>query len=164
VLLNDVTLNTDEGTTQIDHILVAETGIFIIETKHFTGWIFGHPAEAQWTQIIYKRKSKFFNPVRQNYRHLKAVQGLFNIPEENFVPLVVFTGTAEFKTNLGPFVLTLTDLPDFLSSARPMVFDERKMAYVVGRIEMKRLRRSIETDERHLNYVKQRIQNKAMTP
>jgi hypothetical protein len=37
VLLNNVTLKTEAGTTQIDHILVAETGIFVIEGKHFTG-------------------------------------------------------------------------------------------------------------------------------
>ena len=37
------------------------------------------------------------------------------------------------------------------------VLDERQMAYVVGRIEMKRLRRSLETDEYHLNFLRQRI-------
>jgi hypothetical protein len=31
------------------------------------------------------------------------------------------------------------------------------MAYVVGRIEIKRLRRSLETDENHLNYVRRRL-------
>jgi hypothetical protein len=31
------------------------------------------------------------------------------------------------------------------------------MTYVVGRIEMKRLRRSLETDEYHLNLVRQRL-------
>jgi len=35
--------------------------------------------------------------------------------------------------------------------------DERQAAYVVGPIEMKRLRRSLETDEYHLNYVRRRI-------
>jgi hypothetical protein len=35
VLLNNVTLPTERGTTQIDHILVTENGLFIIETKHY---------------------------------------------------------------------------------------------------------------------------------
>ena len=47
-------------------------------------------------------------------------------------------------------------LASFNSPGRP-VLDERQMAYVVGRIEMKRLRRSLETDEYHLNYVRRRI-------
>src|ERR1043165_550074 len=43
VLLNNVTLETEDGTTQIDHILITETGIFVIETKHYQGWIYGGP-------------------------------------------------------------------------------------------------------------------------
>jgi len=31
------------------------------------------------------------------------------------------------------------------------------MAYVVGRIEMKRLRRSLETDEYHLNFLRRKL-------
>jgi hypothetical protein len=34
VLLNNVTLPTEDGTTQIDHVLIVTTGIFVIETKH----------------------------------------------------------------------------------------------------------------------------------
>ena len=37
------------------------------------------------------------------------------------------------------------------------VLDERQMASVVGRTEMKRLRRSLETDEYHLNFVRQKV-------
>jgi hypothetical protein len=33
-LLNNVTLKTVDGTTQIDHILVSRFGVFVIETKH----------------------------------------------------------------------------------------------------------------------------------
>jgi hypothetical protein len=157
VLLNNVTLPTQEGTTQIDHVLVADTGIFVIETKRYSGWIFGHPNDPQWTQVIYRKKSRFQNPNRQNYGHVKALQALFALPPDAFFPLVVFTGDAEFKTDLGPAVLKLPDLIAHLSAERPVLFDERKMAYVVGRIEMTRLRRSVETDEYHLNSVRQRI-------
>src|SRR6202040_2498129 len=92
VLLNDVTIETDRGTAQIDHILVADTGIFIIETKHYSGWIFGSPSDTHWTQVIFKRKSRFMNPIHQNYCHVKALQDLFTLPESAFIPLVVFTG------------------------------------------------------------------------
>jgi hypothetical protein len=157
-LLNNVTLKTESGTTQIDHILVMDTGIFVIETKHYTGWIFGDPQGNQWTQTIFWKKSKFPNPVRQNYGHVQAIRSLFNLPAEAFLSLVVFTGDAEFKTNLGSTVLKLSQLNDYLSGERPVLFDKRQMTYIVGRIEMKRLRHSLETDEYHLNYIRQRIQ------
>jgi restriction system protein len=157
LLLNNVTLQTGEKTSQIDHILVTETGIFVIETKHYTGWIFGDERGDQWTQVIYRKKSRFQNPVRQNYGHVKALQALFDLPVGAFESLVVFTGDAEFKTDLGPTVLKLSELAGHLDAERPVLFDERKMTYIVGRIEMKRLRRSIETDEYHLNYVCARV-------
>ncbi|MEC2745716.1 nuclease-related domain-containing protein, partial [Bacillus cereus] len=41
-VLHDVTVNTEYGdTTQIDHIVIAETGVFVIETKNYEGWIYG---------------------------------------------------------------------------------------------------------------------------
>ena len=160
VLLNNVTLETDAGTTQIDHILVAEAGIFVIETKHYTGWIFGSPNDRQWKQVICRTKFKFQNPIRQNYGHLKTVQSLFTLADDYFIPLVVFTGKAEFKTDVGPTVVKLIDLTGILNTERPAILDEKKMAYIVGRIEMKRLRRSIETDEYHMNFVQRRIQGR----
>lgn len=157
VLLNNVTLPTEAGTTQIDHILITESGIFIIETKHYTGWILGDPDDSHWTQVIYRKKSRFRNPLRQNYGHMKTVQSLFKLPDTSFQGLVVFTGDAEFKTQLGPEVIHLHELLGFVQRPWETVLDERQMAYVVGRIEMKRLRRSLETDEYHLNYVRSRI-------
>lgn len=158
LLLNNITLPTNDGTCQIDHILVMDTGVFIIETKHYTGWIFGNPAQPYWTQVIYRKKSKFRNPVHQNWGHVKAVEVLFKLPSDAFSSLVVFSGDAEFKTALGPEVVRLPELIARLSADRPVRFDERQMTYIVGRIEMKRLRRSIETDEYHLNFVRRRLQ------
>ena len=157
VLLNNVTLPAETGSTQIDHVLITTTGIFVIETKHYSGWIFGDPNQSHWTQTIFKKKSRFQNPLHQNYGHIKALQSLFNLPEDNFFSLVVFTGGAEFKTDLGPGVIKLDELIAYLTQPRPHVFDEKKIAYIVGRIEMKRLRRSAETDEYHLNYVRSRL-------
>jgi len=158
VLLNNVTFQSENGTTQIDHVVVADTGIFVIETKHYSGWIFGGPNDSQWTQVIYRKKSRFQNPIRQNYGHVRTLQSLFTLSDEAFIPVVVFTGDAEFKSDLGPTVLRLDDLVAYLSEDRPVQFDERKMAYIVGRIEMKRMRRSLETDEYHLNSVRSRIE------
>jgi restriction system protein len=53
--LHNVTLNTPDGTTQIDHIFISPYGIFVLETKNMSGWIFGSEKQAQWTQKLYKR-------------------------------------------------------------------------------------------------------------
>jgi hypothetical protein len=157
VLINNVTLRTGSGTTQIDHILVAMTGIFIIETKHYTGWIFGNPNEAQWTQVIFKKKSRFQNPIRQNFAHQKALLELLKLDAKVLFPLVVFTSDAEFKTDLGPTVLRLSKLAGYLTGERPILFDEATLTRLVGMIEMHRLRKSLDTDEYHINHLRKRF-------
>jgi restriction system protein len=42
-LIKNVTLPTEDGTTQMDHIIVSKYGIFVVETKNMKGWIFGNP-------------------------------------------------------------------------------------------------------------------------
>jgi len=41
--VNNVTISTTNGTTQIDHIIVSQYGIFVVETKNMEGWILGMP-------------------------------------------------------------------------------------------------------------------------
>lgn len=67
--LHNVTLDTPDGTTQIDHVFLSPYGIFVLETKNMSGWIFGSEKQAQWTQKLHKRTFKFQNPLRQNYKH-----------------------------------------------------------------------------------------------
>ncbi|ANC11339.1 MULTISPECIES: nuclease-related domain-containing protein [Bacillus cereus group] len=74
-VLHNVTVYTEFGdTTQIDHIVIAETGVFIVETKNYEGWIYGNEKAARWTKGIFRKKSSFQNPFRQNYKHIKAIE------------------------------------------------------------------------------------------
>ena len=59
-VLNDVTLLTDdENTTQIDHIIISRFGVFVIETKARSGWIFGTETQREWTQKLHQKSYKF---------------------------------------------------------------------------------------------------------
>ena len=49
-LFQDITLIADDGTTQIDHLIVSKYGLFVIETKNMSGWIFGSERKPNWTQ------------------------------------------------------------------------------------------------------------------
>lgn len=110
-VLNNITLKYGDGTTQIDHILITQNGIIVIETKHYSGWLFANEKQKQWTQVIFKVKNKFQNPIFQNKRHVQAVQQLLDfIPKEQIQSLVVFTGDAEFKTEVPRDVIKLNQL------------------------------------------------------
>ncbi len=73
-------------TSQIDHVIVSPYGIFVIETKNFKGWIFGSEKSQYWTQVIYKRKHKFYNPIHQNYGHIKVIEEVLR--EKIDVPII----------------------------------------------------------------------------
>ncbi|TWH83634.1 NERD domain-containing protein [Sedimentibacter saalensis] len=99
IVINDVLIPTNNGkTAQIDHVVVSNYGIFVIETKNYSGWIFGNENSINWTQVIYKTKNQFYNPILQNKGHVKALQDLLvDYPDVKYIPIVVFTLNANFK-------------------------------------------------------------------
>ena len=120
-----------DGTTQIDHVLVSRYGIFVIETKHYSGWIFGDQKSKRWTQVIYNQKSRFQNPLHQNYKHLKAVQAVLDFVSPGQISsVVVFTGNAEFMSERPEGVYSLEDLVAHLKGLQQMHLSENRMQFL----------------------------------
>lgn len=108
-IINDLMVETETGTSQIDHVIVSDYGVFVIETKNYKGWIFGDDKGRYWTQVIYKRKEKFYNPVRQNQGHVKALRKvLADYPDLVYIPIVVFSINSELKTKTSGHVIYST--------------------------------------------------------
>ena len=146
-LLNHVTLKHRGGTTQVDHILVSRFGVFVIETKDYTGWIFANANRHTWTQVTFKDKFKFQNPIHQNYLHVKAVQELLDfVPTSAIQSVVVFVGDSEFKTDMPSGVFTLPKLVAHLKSFTDEVLSLNRVQFCVGRLETARLSISRKTD------------------
>ncbi|MFT5469848.1 MAG: restriction system protein [Verrucomicrobiales bacterium] len=87
-----------EEFAQIDHVVLSEFGIFVIETKNYGGWIFGDADSYKWTQTFPGKKTRFYNPLRQNAVHVRALQQLLDLPDDVFHSVVYFIGDSEFKT------------------------------------------------------------------
>jgi hypothetical protein len=97
-VINDLLIWTSAGTRQIDHLVISSSGIFVIETKNFSGWIHGNEGSEYWTQTIYNEKTKFRNPIKQNWAHVYALKEILSDLESiAFHPIIVFVGTAELK-------------------------------------------------------------------
>jgi len=97
-VIDDVLFMSNGRSTQIDHIVVSPYAIFVIETKGYKGWILGGENSEYWTQIIYKRKSTFYNPIHQNDGHIRFLKFLLkDLGSVPFVPIVVFNNEAELK-------------------------------------------------------------------
>ena len=101
-VLNDIMFRTDMGTVQIDHIVILPQGFLVIETKNYAGWIFGDENSKYWMQIIYKQKSRFYNPIKQNNGHISALKrmlGNYNRKYWNvrYQSIIVFNDSCTFK-------------------------------------------------------------------
>ncbi|MCO6026149.1 NERD domain-containing protein [Prevotella cerevisiae] len=97
VVLNNVIISNGESMAQIDHVVVSPYGIFVIETKNYKGWIFGKDYYKQWTQNIYGKKYKFYNPVKQNETHVRALRKLlYQFGGISYISIIAFSS----KTSL----------------------------------------------------------------
>ncbi|MGN0856105.1 MAG: NERD domain-containing protein [Candidatus Spyradenecus sp.] len=129
-VLHNIILPTVDGiTTQIDHIVVSRFGIFVIETKNYGGWIFGDEKQAQWTQCCGRgrnaKKSRFQNPLRQNWRHICTLADLLQVPQEAFHSVIAFCGSGELKTEMPANVLYSARLARYIRSfEQPILNDE----------------------------------------
>ena len=156
-LMNHVTIQMDDGTTQVDHILISRFGVFVIETKDYKGWIFANATHETWTQVLFRLRFKFQNPMFQNKRHVRAVQGLLDfLPLEAIRSVIVFTGDAEFKTETPQGVITLSRLVGYLRAQTEEVMSLNRMQFCVGRLETARLAISGETDVEHIRSLERR--------
>jgi hypothetical protein len=99
--IRDLLLVRDGKSTQIDNILFTYKRVYIIETKNYSGWIHGSEMGKSWTQTFnfYGKvtKSIFYNPLTQNYGHIKFFSKFFDLPLTSFVNIVVFSNAAELK-------------------------------------------------------------------
>ena len=76
-----------------------EKGIFVVESKNYSGWIFGNENDKFWTQCLQnKTHNKFYNPIWQNKTHIEAIQTIFpQIQKDFFKSIIVFSERCELK-------------------------------------------------------------------
>lgn len=166
--LNNVTLNTSNGTAQIDHVIVSRFGIFVIEAKNYQGWLFGSESQAEWTQSFPGgKKFKFQNPLRQNYRHIKALSEFLGLPEDKFHSVVMFWGESEFKTPMPANVMS-SNYSGYIKAKTDILFTDDEVAQMTEALQTGRmptgLIKGFETRRVHLESLKDRHESTTRCP
>ena len=154
---HNVTVRDEFGeTTQIDHVYVSPFGVLVIETKHMRHWIFGSARDAMWTQQNYRHKTRFQNPLRQNYRHITVLASLLGLPEGIFKSIIVFTGDCTFKTEMPDEVCTLSDLIEYIHSIDTRILTLEQVESICRDLQRQRLEPSIRTHREHVASLRRR--------
>lgn len=148
---------SDGGSSQIDHIVICKKGIFVIETKNYSGLIKANPNANYWTQHIGRQEYKFYSPIKQNEGHLSALRYLLKSKKYPMHNKVVFVGSAKFSgqtpKNVHPNILHL------VSSIKkhPNVLSYDEVKQITRKIKRRKLPNNPITTKRHKNYVKSKI-------
>lgn len=119
-ILMNLNLPTPNGKgTEIDLLLIHESGLYVFEVKHYKGTIYGKKDDEIWTQYFRTHKnSHFHNPIKQNEYHVAAIKSLF--PDLPVYSFIVFTNretkikiTELEKSNTA--VCTINELPSYIN-------------------------------------------------
>lgn len=114
--INNLILLDDNGKShQIDHVEIRKNGIFCIETKNYSGLIFGGENQDKWTQCLYTgEKHQFINPLKQNKSHIYHINKVLDKKYKINSVVVMVQNNAD-KVNL-PNVVNLVDLKWYLKN------------------------------------------------
>jgi predicted RNA-binding Zn-ribbon protein involved in translation (DUF1610 family) len=157
--VHNVTLETPDGTTQIDHVFISKFGVFVVETKNYSGWIFGGENQPTWTQKIYKTTNKFQNPLRQNYKHLKALEAALDIPFAHLESVIVFVGGSTFKTEMPANVTYAGGYIRHIKSFTHVVINQSRVEELFKVIQTCKLKPSLKTNREHVKNLEARLTN-----
>ena len=97
-ILRNVYIPKDNGeTSEIDVMYITQKGIFVFESKNYSGWIFGDEKGQYWTAMLpNKQKNRFYNPIKQNQTHIKWLQKYIG-EEVPLFSIIVFSERCELK-------------------------------------------------------------------
>lgn len=156
-VVNNLVLENSGKTCQIDHLIISDYGLFVIETKNLKGWIFGAETSEYWSQIIYKRKEYFYNPIRQNSGHIIALRNcLKQFPFVKYIPIVVFSNSATLKFRINSHVVYSNQLLKVIKQYSDVLLSEE------DKDELYKIIKSTNTSNtynraNHINSIKKRI-------
>lgn len=165
-LHKDLYISKEDGdTAQIDHVVVSRFGIFVIETKNYQGWIFGNENSYKWTQVIYRKKSQFLNPVIQNRNHIKALKQFIDLglQDNEFFSIIVFSTRCRFKRlDVSTPVIYSLELPFEIKKHQNIVLTEIQVMEINKKIDSLG-KASINDKIQHIEDIKTRIHSRTLT-
>lgn len=154
-IMQNVTLPLkNDGSSQIDVVLLSKRGVFVIEVKAFRGIIKGKVEDEHWTQSRGFNSRDFRNPLRQNQSHLHALNECIGVPMGLMHSVVVFGREGRFKDPIADNVIHLDKLRELIRAVEPNKLTDAQLIDLVGKTELQRLPQCQATDDKHIEYVK----------
>lgn len=133
LLFNCYIPNQKGDKTELDIIMISSKGIIVVENKNYSGWIFGDEQSKNWCETLKGKKYFFYNPIKQNRSHIKNLEKLLQLGDENYTSLITFNGNANLKKikveSKNIFVVHYNQIKGFIKNInnREDYFDKEKI-------------------------------------
>ena len=157
-IINDLLLFHEGKSYQIDHVVIKQTGIFVIETKNYSGFIYGKDKMRYWTQVLNygKNKYRFYNPILQNKNHIYALSKIIG-KKDCFISIIVFP-KAQIMTHFSEKVGSISDMKKWLEQKRDNIFDSSEINEIYKKIIIHKNNPKI-TSQEHIKNIHKLQQN-----
>ena len=99
-ILRNVYVPVSDGYSEIDVLLLHETGVYVFESKNVSGSVYGDENHPQWQRFKSNSEKNFFsNPVMQNEGHIKALCDFLQLSKYQFrvFSIIVFGLKSKLK-------------------------------------------------------------------
>lgn len=124
-IYNDLLFNFENGSVQIDHLIISPYGVFVIETKNYSGTIVGYEESNKFTQYVGKQKNEFYSPIKQNRGHIYKLKSILG--DYPYTSVVVFLGGIKLKVDSNTFVGTPLNSVSYIKSFRDVVLTDEEL-------------------------------------
>jgi len=156
-ILNNIVLERNGITSQIDHLVISKFGVFVIETKNFKGWITGGENSEYWNQTIFKFKARFYNPIRQNLSHISVLKNCLPLcPNLKYISIIVFSPQARIMVRTNTHVVARYNLISTIKQYSSPIFDDEQVSKVYEQITSLDISRKYDK-RNHIQTIKQRV-------
>lgn len=163
IIPDQITDPNKKYTTQIDHVVVSPFGIFVIETKNYSGWIFGKEKSERWKETFKTTDGHFFyNPVKQNWGHAYALAEHLKLTIRAFKPIVVFSDDCELHVETTTPVVHMSQLKGLILNFTQEIIARKDTAMIFDRLS--RLKLAGEgIEEEHIQSIGERFAEREAT-
>lgn len=162
-VINNLLIKQGNKTTQIDHVVVSEYRIFVIETKHYRGWIYGDANREYWTQNIYGNKYDLWNPIHQNQGHVRALRRvLTDIPPGVFISIVTFSRQASLDIRNSENVIYWDELKKLICSYQRKLISTEQAQNAYDTLSAANID-SKDNQKQHVRHVREQISKREET-
>lgn len=158
-IMTNLYIPTEKGTTEIDIVLIAPWGIYVIESKNYSGKIYGDQKYRNWHHYLGGKKYEFLNPIIQNQLYIDALEKV--LPNLTLHSLIIFGNKTELKKLSvdKDQVILVYELEDYMEKRSKNVIYSQKNIDTIYQYLQQYAYKSDEEKQAHITNLKRRQQN-----